>query len=412
MSPDGDASAGPPPGPGPERLAGLRIGVTAGRRGEELVGALTRLGARVVWGPTVGVVPATGSALERQTAAVLAARPAWVVVTTAEGLDRWLAGAGPHRPAVVAALAGAGVAARGAKAAAACRRHGLPSVLTSPAERGVELARLVAARARPGDRVTVLGDGNGSPAVRAELAAAGLAVDVVAPYRWTVPAATGPEAGGCVPAGDLLRELCAGELDAMAFTSPPAVDGLFAVAAALDIEPAVQAALAGTGDGRRILVAAIGPATAEALEERAVGVGVCPLQPRMAALAGALAAAPLGFSSFDGPGRLTLDARTRTVTGPAGAVAVSDLQYALVASMARRPGMTCPTGVLLREVWGAGVSSAAGRRRLEVLASRLRRRLAAIGVNLVTVPKRGYRLEPAAPAAAPASVSPGGAAVG
>jgi len=395
---------------------GLRIGVTAGRRGEELVGALTRLGARVVWGPTVGVVPATGSALERQTAAVLAARPAWVVVTTAEGLDRWLAGAGPQRPAVVAALAGAGVAARGAKAAAACRRHGLRSVLTSPAERGVELARLVAARTRPGDRVTVLADGNGSPAVRAELAAAGLAVDVVAPYRWTVPAVAAAEAVGCVPAGDLLRELCAGGLDAVAFTSPPAVDGLFAVAAALGVEPAVQAALAGTGDGRRILVAAIGPATAEALEERAVGVGVCPLQPRMSALAGALAAAPLGFSSFDGPGRLALDPRTRTVTGRAGAVALSDLQYALVTSMARRPGMTCPTGVLLREVWGAGASSAAGRRRLEVLASRLRSRLAAIDVDLVTVPKRGYRLEPVTPAVAPAAatapVSRGGGPVG
>ncbi|HZQ80173.1 MAG TPA: uroporphyrinogen-III synthase [Acidimicrobiia bacterium] len=393
---------------------GLRIGVTAGRRGEELVGALTRLGARVVWGPTVAVVPASGSALEHQTAAVLATRPAWVVVTTAEGLDRWLAGIGPQRPAVVAALAGAGVAARGAKAAAACRRHGLRSVLTSPAERGVELARLVAARARPGDRVTVLADGNGSPAVRAELAAAGLAVDVVAPYRWTVPAAAGPEAGGCVPPGDLLRELCAGRLDAMAFTSPPAVDGLFAVAAALGIEPAVQAALAGTGtgDGRRILVAAIGPATAEALEERSVGVGVCPLQPRMAALAGALAAAPLRVSSFAGPGRLTLDARTRTVTGEAGAVALSDLQYALVASMARRPGMTCPTGVLLREVWGAGAGPAAGRRRLEVLVSRLRSRLAAIDVNLVTVPKRGYRLELAAPAGVAAPVSRGGTAVG
>lgn len=417
MSPDGGTSDGPAPGPEPaagpgsERLAGLRIGVTAGRRGEELVGALTRLGARVVWGPTVGVVSAPGSALERQTAAVLAARPAWVVVTTAEGLDRWLAAAGAQQPAVVAALAGAGVAARGAKAAAACRRHGLPSVLTSPAERGVELARLVAARARPGDRVTVLVDGNGSPAVRAELAAAGLSVDVVAPYRWTVPAA-GPETGRCVPAGDLLRGLCAGELDAMAFTSPPAVDGLFAVAAALGIEPAVHAALAGRGDRRRVLVAAIGPATAEALEERAVGVGVCPLQPRMAALAGALAAAPLRFSAFDAPGRLALDPRTRTVTGSAGAVALSDLQYALVASMARRPGMTCPTGVLLREVWGAGASSAPGRRRLEVLASRLRSRLVAIDVDLVTVPKRGYRLEPRTPAAAPPPVSRGGRSVG
>jgi len=387
--PAGGAAGGPPT----HRMAGLRVGVTAGRRGDELVEALTRLGASVVWGPTVEVVPATAAALARQTAAVLAARPAWVMVTTAEGLDRWVDGARERRAAILALLAGTTVAARGAKATAACRRHGLPSVLTSPTERGVDLARLVVALAKPGDRVAVVVDGSGSRLVVAELQAAGLAVDLAAPYRWTVPAATAPAGERCVPAGDLVRALCAGEIDAMAFTSPPAVEGLFAVAAALGLETVLREALSGTGQ-ERVLVAAIGPATAEALEERRVGVGVCPLQPRMVALAGALAAAPLGFSSFGRPEPLVLDPLTRTVTGPGGAVELSDLQFTLLASMARRPGMTCPTSVLLREVWGEGVSSgAAARRRLEVLASRLRARLVSIDVNIAPVPKRGYRLE-------------------
>ncbi|HKN90055.1 MAG TPA: uroporphyrinogen-III synthase, partial [Acidimicrobiia bacterium] len=297
------------------------------------------------------------------------------------------------RSAILALLAGTTVAARGAKATAACRRHGLPSVLTSPTERGVDLARLVVALAKPGDRVAVVVDGSGSRLVVAELQAAGLAVDLAAPYRWTVPAATAPAGERCVPAGDLVRALCAGEIDAMAFTSPPAVEGLFAVAAALGLETVLREALSGTGQ-ERVLVAAIGPATAEALEERRVGVGVCPLQPRMVALAGALAAAPLGFSSFGRPEPLVLDPLTRTVTGPGGAVELSDLQFTLLASMARRPVMTCPTSVLLREVWGEGVSSgAAARRRLEVLASRLRARLVSIDVNIAPVPKRGYRLE-------------------
>jgi uroporphyrinogen-III synthase len=409
-APPGPA-AGPAPGagPAPARLAGLRVGVTAGRRGDELVAALTRLGARVLWAPTVAVVPATPSALEHQTAAVLAARPDWVIVTTAEGLDRWVAGAGPLRAAVLAALAGAEVAARGMKAAGACRRHGVRSVLTSPAERGVELARLVVARARPGARVALLADGNGSPAVRAELAGAGLTVDVVTPYRWAVPAPAGPGGDGGAAAGDLLRAVCAGEIDALAFTSPPAVDGLFAVAGALGLEAAVQDALAGTVGGRRIVVAAIGPATAEALEERGAGVAICPLQPRMAALAGALAAAPLGLPPSTRFGPLLLDGRTRSVTGPAGSVELSELQFALTASLARRPGTTCPTGVLLREVWGAGAppGGTAARRRLEVLASRLRGRLAEIGVDVVAAPKRGYRLEAGGRPAAPSSVSPG-----
>src|SRR5207237_10259479 len=105
---------------------------------------------------------------------------------TAEGRARWVDGARGRR-AAISVLAGTTVAARGAKATAACRRHGLPSVLTSPTERGVDLARLVVALAKPGDRVAVVVDGSGSRLVVAELQAAGLAVDLAAPYRWTVP---------------------------------------------------------------------------------------------------------------------------------------------------------------------------------------------------------------------------------
>jgi uroporphyrinogen-III synthase len=376
----------------------LRVGVTAGRRGAELVEALIRLGAGAVWAPTVDVVPAPSLTLQRQTETALGARPAWVVVATAEGLNRWVEGARKAQPDVLDLLAATKVAARGAKATVACRRHGVATVLTSPTERGVDLARLVVGLARAGDSVAVIAGGDGSPAVVAELEAAELSVHVVAPYRWTVPAAAGPgpDPARSVPAAELLRALCAGELDAMAFTSPPAVDGLFALSASLGVETVVHDALTGSGLGG-VLVAAIGPATAEALEARGIGVAVCPLQPRVSALASALAAAPMGFRSFRRAGPLLLDPHRRTVTGPGGVVELSDLQYSLLASLARRSGLTCPTSVLLREVWGEGVSSgAAARRRLEVLASRLRARLVPIEIQLATVPKRGYRLELAA----------------
>jgi uroporphyrinogen-III synthase len=374
-------------------LAGLRVGVTAARRGEELVDALIRLGARVLWAPTVEIVPAPPAAVARQTVVALAAEPVWVVVTTAEGLDRWVAGAGPARGDVLGRLARSRVAARGAKAVVACRRHGVESVLTSPTERGADLVGLVAGLAEAGDHVVAVVDGNDSPAVVSELRAADLQVHTVAPYRCEIPAATGPSVGRRFPPAELLRALCSDELDALVFTSPPAVDGLFAVAAALGAETALGDVLAGAGT-TRVMVAAVGPATAEALEARHVGVGVCPLQPRLAALANAMAAAPIGFRSFGRAEPLLLDPHRRSVTGPGGAVELSDLQFALLASLARRPGMTCPTGVLLREVWGeSGVAGAASRRRLEVLASRLRARLVPIEVHVATVPKRGYRLE-------------------
>src|SRR5207248_305783 len=82
-------STPPGPGGGPgARLAGLRVGVTAGRRGADVVEAFARLGASVLWSPTVGAVPAPAGAVRRETATALRARPSWVVVTTAEGLDR------------------------------------------------------------------------------------------------------------------------------------------------------------------------------------------------------------------------------------------------------------------------------------------------------------------------------------
>ena len=214
---------------------------------------------------------------------------------------------------------------------------------------------------------------------------------------WAPLGETDPARRG-VTAAELLRAACEGQLDALAFTSPPAVDGLFSKAAGLGIGDRVDDVLrrrAPTGPaGGRILVAALCPATAETLERRGVGVAVCPLQPRVAALAAALVAAPLGFRSFGRVEPLHLDPQGRIVTGPGGTAELSDLQFALLAALARRPGLTCPPGVLLREVWGDGPAAGpGGRRRLEVLASRLRARLAPIQVNVATVPKRGYRLE-------------------
>ena len=118
-------------------MAGLRVGVTAGRRGNELVEALTRFGARVVWGPTVEVVPAPAVAVQRQTAAVLSARPTWVIVITAEGLNRWIDTTRDFRAALLELMAGSKVAARGAKAVAACMLKTFVPVMSAGISSGV-----------------------------------------------------------------------------------------------------------------------------------------------------------------------------------------------------------------------------------------------------------------------------------
>lgn len=357
-------------------LRGTRVGVTAGRRGADLARALEEMGAAVSWGPTVESVCVPVERVVSEVRTALAACPAWVVVMTAAGLHRCVAVAGELRRPLVELLQRRPVAARGDKAARACADYGCLPALTPRSERYQEVVDLVVERAVPGEAVLVQADGGGCAQLAAGLTEAGLGVHLVRPFRWAPPT-------DASPAQRLVRSAVAGGLDVITLTSPPAVEGLFEIAADLGLDEALRTRLS---DG--VAVAAIGPATAEAVEERGVPVAVCPVRPRTAALLTALATA----RRLQRPRlALRLHPGDRTATVGDRRVALTDLEFFLLASLARRHGITCPTEVLVREVWG----DEGERRRLEVLVSRLRGRLADLGLSIAAVPKRGYRLEPA-----------------
>ena len=134
--------------------AGLRVGVTAGRRGGELVEALTRLGASVVWAPTVEVVPTPAGTVYRQTEIALDARPAWVVVATATDTLVVLMGLG-RLDQIVDALLAAG--RHPDTPAAVVSRGSLPDQRVVGAELG-RLPAAVAATDLPGPALLVVGD--------------------------------------------------------------------------------------------------------------------------------------------------------------------------------------------------------------------------------------------------------------
>lgn len=80
--------------------------------------------------------------------------------------------------------------------------------------------------------------------------------------------------------------------------------------------------------------------------------------------------------------------RLSAAAGGQAAVLLSPREFALCAALAGAGGAVCSHDALIGAVWGEGGS----RRRLEVLASRLRRRLRPLGVDVVGVRKRGYKL--------------------
>jgi uroporphyrinogen-III synthase len=257
----------------PERpLLGRRIGVTADRRWEEQANLLRKRGAEVVHGPTMRTVDLTGDArLRAVTDDLVAAPPDVLVATTGLGMRRWLEAAGSWSvaEALLGALGEATVVARGAKSSSAVRQAGLEVAWRAPRETMEEVVAHVVGTGVVGARVALqLFDPDDHPATAALRTAVGPtgALVEVPLYRWLPPLDEGP-------ARHLIDEVLAGRIDAVTFTSQPAVRYLFRIAqgAGSGVDDELRAALDGP-----VLPVCVGPVCAEALVEEGVTTSVWP----------------------------------------------------------------------------------------------------------------------------------------
>jgi uroporphyrinogen-III synthase len=91
-------------------------------------------------------------------------------------------------------------------------------------------------------------------------------------YRWLLPQDAGP-------AARLIEAMCAGEVDAVTFTSQPAVHHLFHIAESLGRADEVRAACNGP-----VLPVCVGPVCAEAARAEGISEPVWPDPPRLVAM--------------------------------------------------------------------------------------------------------------------------------
>lgn len=266
-------------------LAGRVVAVTADRRRAEQARLFERRGATVLHGPTLKTVDLTRDRpLREATESLIARPPAFAVVTTGMGLGLWLQAAGSwgRLEALTRTLGRARLVARGAKSASALRRAGLDAAWQAPAETMEDVLGYLAGQAEPGARVALqLFDPADHPST---VSARGLGLEVVEVpvYRWLLP-------DDVEPARALVRAAVGGELDAVTFTSQPAVRHLFAIAA-------------GTGQDRQLAAAfneglhctCVGPVCAAAARELGVSHPLWPSPPRLAAMARLLTGALSG----------------------------------------------------------------------------------------------------------------------
>jgi uroporphyrinogen-III synthase len=361
-------------------LEGFVVGVTADRRWEEQAELLRRRGATVVHGPCMDTqYLADDDDLRRATVAVIDRPPDVIVATTGIGVRAWLetAEAWGLGPALMAALGQARILARGPKAAGVVLASGLSVWARSETEQMDDVLAKLLADGVAGRRVALQEYGMESPEFIAALEAAGATVVRVPVYRWRYPADTRP-------ALTLVDAALNGRVDAITFTSAPAVRNLFMIAAEQQAD----------GDLRRafnhgLIAACVGPVCAQAARDEGIDVPVEPKVGRLGLLVRALSDDLAARRQTFTVGGLELVVQGSAVHADGDAAALSGRERAVLEVLAARPGVVVDRATLLERIWG---SADVDPHLLEVVVGRLRRRLGRCSSAIEVTRSRGYRL--------------------
>ncbi|HEX6077811.1 MAG TPA: uroporphyrinogen-III synthase [Micromonosporaceae bacterium] len=357
----------------PPPLAGFTVAVTADRRREELSTMLERRGARVVRAPAVRIVPLPDDAdCLDATKHCLDGELHVVVATTGVGFRGWLSAAdgwGLSRP-LLARLAAARIIARGPKARGAVRAAGLTEEWSPESESAAEVLEHLLAHGVAGQRIAVQLHGDPQPGLVTGLRRAGADVITIPVYRWEPPA--DPE-----PLRRLVEQIAARQVDAITFTSAPAVESL------LRSDPAGTVVDALRDD---VLAACVGPVCSAPLRR----LGVPTVEPGRGRL-GALVRTVVEELSVRRAPALRVAGHTLAVRGHAVVldgelIRPPPAPMAVLRELARRPGRVLARTELLR-----ALPRGADGHAVEMAVARLRSAVHHPEI-VQTVVKRGYRL--------------------
>ncbi len=246
-------------------LDGLTILVPESRELDLFAGMLEAQGARPLRCPLVQIVDLDdGTEAQAWIDRMIAAPFDYTVLLTGEGLRRLLTLSGERRTDFIAALSKTRTITRGPKPARALREIGLAPGMAAaePTSQGV-LEELEEEELK-GRRIGVqLYPGEGALPLLEALKAHGAEVFAVTPYRYV----TQTESEEVATA---IKDLAAGKIGMIAFTSSPQIERLFAVAKEFGLMPQLTQGLAKTP------IAAIGPVMEKALAAHGLSSAIHP----------------------------------------------------------------------------------------------------------------------------------------
>jgi len=361
-------------------VRGYRIGITSARKVEELATLLERRGATVESAPvlSIGSGGIDEEALRLATKAVISAPVDVFVATTGVGIKGWFKAVESWGmlDQLLHVLQGAEILARGPKSVGALRAHGLRELWSPDSESMDEVLSHLRGRQVAGRRIVVQEHGLSLSLSAEALRIEGADVEVVSVYR-------------CEPAGDLapvfrlVEKIADRELDAVTFTSAPAVTTLMQVATASGRRDRVVDAF-----HHGVLATCVGPVTASAFEPYGVPT-VLPerarLGPMVRALEDELRKRHEGTVLVVGGRRLLLRSGRVYVDGVE--VKLSGAPLAVLLALTERPGVVFSRKQLMAHLPSGQAGS---EHAVEMAVARLRN---AVGPGVVqTVVKRGYRV--------------------
>jgi uroporphyrinogen-III synthase len=362
-------------------LQGFRIGVTAARKAEEQIALLERRGARVEWAPALSTEPnrVDAAALRAATEKVLAEPVDMFLATTGVGTRAWFDAAeewGLLEP-LLDSLRRAEILARGPKSVGALRRRGLRELWAPESEEFDDVLAHLRGRDLTGKRIVVQEHGQSLSMVAHALRRQGARVETVTVYR--VASAVDP-----TPVFALVDLVADGVLDAVTFTSAPAVAAFMEAAGSVGRRDEVVAAFQAD-----VVAACVGPVTAAAFELWGVPT-IFPERSRTAAMVKQLEvelpSRRAGLSVALAGGR-TLLLHGDDVLLDGVEVRLSPAPAAVLQALVANPGVVVSRQALLAQLPSG---TAGSEHAVEMAVARLR---SALGTRAVqTVVKRGYRL--------------------
>lgn len=260
-------------------FAGLQVLALESRRAAELGKLISNYDGRPVLAPAMREVPLeTNTEALSFAEALLAGKFDIVIFLTGVGARAVLSVAETryHREDFVAALQRVKVIPRGPKPIAVLRELGVTPALAVPEPNTWrELLRALdeAVTSSPqfrllGTRVALQEYGVSNPELIAALRERGAIVTRVPVYQWALPE-------DIAPLQAAIREITAGNIDIIFFTTSVQVAHLFQIASEMKLEEAMRQGMT------RAIVASIGPTTSEELQRHGIHPDLEPSHPKM-----------------------------------------------------------------------------------------------------------------------------------